>query len=94
MTNFKTLREKLHESKKAPPVETRVVKKTVHQVEYKDEFGRWMYHSTHDTEEDATKGLKSAVRSVRQDQRMKKSGKTDMIDTMKTRPKNHPHGDY
>ena len=56
--------EQLDEAKKKDNIETRVVKKVVHSVEYKDKFGRWIHHSTYNSPEEANK---TGVRRARRD---------------------------
>lgn len=41
--------------------ETRITKKVIHSVEYKDEHGRWIHHADYDSHEEAsTKGVRRA----------------------------------
>jgi hypothetical protein len=78
MQTFSRLRQKLTEAKSKSSVETRIRKETVHHIEYKDEHGRWIRHSTHKSAEDAQKKIPSAKRAV----------------TVSRKPENNDWSDY
>lgn len=95
MSNMFTLKQKLKQkltkSKGGSPVETKVIQKTVHEVHYKDKFGRWLRHAAYDSAEAASgKGVRAATKYVQSD---RKANWGNYVEPGKAGPTKNPHGD-
>ena len=73
----KILKELSESKRDKRDIETRIVKRTVHSLQYKDQFGRWMNHSEHESNEKAQKKIPILKREVRQDEKADWSGYTE-----------------
>ena len=69
----------------------RVTKRVVYDLEHKDQFGRWMTHSSHDTFEAAHKKIRSAKSEATKSKKYKDD---DWHEVGREGPPKNPHGEY